>query len=88
MASMYPGRKAGVLTIEASAKLNLTLEVLGKRPDGFHEIRSVIQTINLHDSLQFYLSRNIKLRCDKPDWVAEESLISSSQLASGNYRML
>jgi 4-diphosphocytidyl-2-C-methyl-D-erythritol kinase len=29
-------------TIEAPAKINLTLEVLGKRPDGYHEIRSVI----------------------------------------------
>ena len=28
-----------MLTIEAPAKLNLTLEVLGKRPDGYHEIR-------------------------------------------------
>ena len=41
-----------MLTIEAPAKINLTLEVLGKRPDGYHEIRSVIQTINFCDSLQ------------------------------------
>ena len=36
-----------MLTILAPAKLNLTLEVLAKRPDGFHEIRSIIPTINL-----------------------------------------
>jgi len=44
-----------MLTVLAPAKLNLTLEVLAKRPDGFHEIRSVIQTINLCDSLRFQL---------------------------------
>jgi 4-diphosphocytidyl-2-C-methyl-D-erythritol kinase len=75
---MYPGGKTGVLTVKAPAKLNLTLEVLGNRPDGFHEIRSVVQTINLYDSLLFYSNQNIELRCDKPDWTAEESLISKT----------
>jgi hypothetical protein len=36
-----------MLTLKAPAKINLTLEVLGKRTDGFHEIRSVLQTIDL-----------------------------------------
>ena len=40
-----------VLTVTAPAKINLTLEVLGKRPDGYHEIRSVLQTIDLCDTL-------------------------------------
>ncbi|MFC1870391.1 4-diphosphocytidyl-2C-methyl-D-erythritol kinase, partial [Chloroflexota bacterium] len=39
-----------MLTIQAPAKINLTLEVLAKRQDGFHEIRSVMQAINLCDS--------------------------------------
>ena len=67
-----------MLTVLAPAKLNLTLEVLAKRPDGFHEIRSVIQTINLCDSLRFQLSQNIGFRCDKPDWIAAESLVSKT----------
>lgn len=41
------------LTTVAPAKINLTLEVLGKRDDGYHEIRSVIQTIELHDAMSF-----------------------------------
>ncbi|GAI22628.1 unnamed protein product, partial [marine sediment metagenome] len=45
-----------MLTVLAPAKINLTLEVLDQRPDGYHQIRSVIQTINLCDSLLFRLS--------------------------------
>jgi 4-diphosphocytidyl-2-C-methyl-D-erythritol kinase len=36
---------------QAAAKLNLTLEVLGRRPDGYHEIRSVVTLTTLHDQL-------------------------------------
>ena len=65
-----------MLTVLAAAKINLTLEVLGERPDGYHEIRGVIQSIDLCDRLHFRLSRNIKFRCDSPSFVWEESLIS------------
>jgi len=65
-----------VLTLKAPAKLNLTLEVLAKRQDGFHEIRSVIQTINLCDSLRFQPSRNVEYHSNQPDWIPEESLVS------------
>jgi 4-diphosphocytidyl-2-C-methyl-D-erythritol kinase len=64
-----------MLTLQAPAKINLTLEVLGKRPDGFHEIRSVIQTINLCDSLSFRLSRKLQFGSDNPALVPEESLV-------------
>jgi 4-diphosphocytidyl-2-C-methyl-D-erythritol kinase len=65
-----------MLTILAPAKINLTIEVLGKRPDGYHEIRSLIQTINLCDRLRFQLSHDIKFGCDNPKLVVAESLIS------------
>ena len=39
------------LIFPAYAKLNLTLDVTGRRPDGYHEIDSVMQTISLHDLL-------------------------------------
>lgn len=65
-----------VLTLQAPAKLNLTLEVLGERQDGFHEIRSVIQTISLCDSLHFQLGQNMEFKSDTPEWAPEESLVS------------
>lgn len=40
-----------IITQHAYAKINLTLDVLGRRPDGYHNIRSVMQTIALHDTL-------------------------------------
>jgi 4-diphosphocytidyl-2-C-methyl-D-erythritol kinase len=38
--------------IPAFAKINLRLDVLGKREDGFHELRTIFQTISLHDELR------------------------------------
>ena len=64
-----------MLTVPAPAKLNLTLEVLAKRADGFHEIRSVIQTINLCDRLCFRSSGKMAFKCDEPSWLAEKSLV-------------
>jgi 4-diphosphocytidyl-2-C-methyl-D-erythritol kinase len=65
-----------MLTVLAPAKINLTLEVLGKRPDGYHEIRSLIQTVNLCDRLRFQLSHDIKFGGDNPELDIKESLIS------------
>lgn len=39
------------IKIQCPAKINLTLKIKGKRPDGFHEIDSIMQTINLFDYL-------------------------------------
>jgi 4-diphosphocytidyl-2-C-methyl-D-erythritol kinase len=68
--------EGSMLTISAPAKLNLTLEVLARRSDGYHEIRSVIQTISLCDRLSFESSRSVDIRSDSPQWSAEKSLVS------------
>lgn len=39
------------MRIEAHAKLNLTLDVLGKRPDGYHDMRMIMQSVELADTL-------------------------------------
>lgn len=52
------------MIIEAHAKLNLTLEVLGRRPDGYHEIRSVMRALALHDLLEVEAAPTIEVACD------------------------
>ena len=66
------------LTVQAPAKINLTLEVLGKRADGYHEIRSLMQTISLCDRLIFQPSEVVEYQSDSPEWVAEKSLVSKT----------
>lgn len=48
--------------IPAFAKINLRLEILGKRADGYHELRTVFQTVSLHDELRLRASRNSDIR--------------------------
>lgn len=61
--------------VEAYAKVNLSLEVLRRRPDGFHEIRSVMQSIDLSDRLLVEPSDALKLECDVPDLQGEDNLV-------------
>ncbi len=55
-----------MLTRFAYAKINLTLEVLGRRADGYHELMTVFQTIDLKDTLSFTEQPRISLECDHP----------------------
>jgi 4-diphosphocytidyl-2-C-methyl-D-erythritol kinase len=59
---------AGGVEVLAPAKLNLFLEVLGRRSDGYHEVESMMVAVNLYDSLTFTddPSGKISLRCNEP----------------------
>src|ERR1019366_8811347 len=58
-AAENPGRRKAVVAylpmksvrVPAHAKVNLRLEILGRRPDGYHELRTIFQSITLHDTL-------------------------------------
>ncbi len=54
-----------MLTVSACAKVNLVLEVLGKRSDGYHEVATVLQEIDLEDVLTF--EEHPQMRLDTAD---------------------
>lgn len=58
----------------AFAKLNLTLDVLGKRPDGYHDIKSVMQTVSVRDDIEIDLDtgKPWKLLCSDGTIPADE----------------
>ncbi len=61
--------------LSAFAKVNLCLHVVGKLPDGYHELRTVFQSISLRDSLELELfsSREISLELNDPALPADSS---------------
>ncbi|EIW00081.1 LOW QUALITY PROTEIN: 4-diphosphocytidyl-2C-methyl-D-erythritol kinase [Thermoanaerobacter siderophilus SR4] len=64
------------IKVKAYAKINLSLDVLGKREDGYHEISTIMQSIDLADILEFEKSDTIEILCDNPKVpVGEDNLI-------------
>jgi len=63
------------LIFKAYAKINLTLEALAKRPDGYHEIASALQTINLSDTLTFEPGKRLEFSCDVRNLQSPENLV-------------
>lgn len=59
----------------AFAKINLTLDVLGKRDDGYHDLRSVMQTISVRDDIEIDVDTGKPwcLKCDKEDIPTDSS---------------
>lgn len=54
------------LTLKSPAKVNLFLRIVGKRPDGYHELASLFQSISLYDLLHFTPSTQDVLTCTDP----------------------
>jgi 4-diphosphocytidyl-2-C-methyl-D-erythritol kinase len=62
------------MRVRAFAKINLSLRVLGRRSDGYHELRTVFQSIALHDTIAFARTRGpLTIRCDDPRCPSDES---------------
>src|SRR5207247_10336382 len=81
------------LHVRSFAKVNLGLSVLGRRPDGFHEIRTVLQTIDLCDELEFWPCRELRIEChgsevlrneDNLVWKAATALARRLSAAEGS----
>jgi len=61
------------LIADTPAKINLTLRVLSRRSDGFHQLDTVFQAIDLWDTLEFELADAITLTTDHPELAADAS---------------
>ena len=65
------------MQVRAPAKINLSLRILGRRPDGFHEIETFIAPISLFDPIEIEKRAGpIEFECDDPSVPAgEENLV-------------
>jgi len=71
-----PQSSPSEITVFAPAKINVTLRILDRRPDGFHNLWSVMQTVGLDDEVQIKLRtdrQDIRLRCDAAQLAADKS---------------
>jgi 4-diphosphocytidyl-2-C-methyl-D-erythritol kinase len=69
------------VSVPCLAKLNLDLRVLHKRPDGFHELRTIFQTISLEDTLtiEFEPARRTELHLDSSIQITDNIVIKAAQ---------
>ena len=64
-----------MLKVRAPAKINLVLEVLGKRSDGYHEIKSIMQAVSLFDVLSFEKSDRLEIGCSLSALQSADNLV-------------
>ncbi len=69
------------LSLSSPGKINLRLEVLGKRSDGYHELRSVMERIDLADEIDISIvEKGLQVTCDHPAIPNDESNIAFKAL--------
>ncbi len=56
-----------MINLIARGKINLYLEIIGHRPDGYHELVMIMQSIQLADKLQLEQSDHISITCNHPE---------------------
>src|SRR5262249_15061934 len=69
---MNRARRPRRIALRASAKVNLALDVLGKRPDGYHEIATVMHAVDLHDRLTLEAAPTLSFHADDPGLPMDE----------------
>ena len=63
-----------MVTVKANAKINLTLDILSKRSDGYHEVEMVMQSVGLFDTIRMERQQtSISLRMDVQGLLADET---------------
>jgi len=76
--------------VETPAKLNLFLEITGKRPDGFHDIETVMMTVGLFDTLVFreVTTESISLRCFAADDLPNSPSLNVDQIPTDDSNLV
>ena len=64
-----------MIRAQAYAKINVTFEVLARRKDGYHEIASVLQEIDLKDTISFELAPSLSIECDDVALRSSDNLV-------------
>ena len=75
-AAINPQPSLSEITVFAPAKINVILRILDRRPDGFHNLWSIMQTVALEDEVQIRVRadrQDIQLRCDATQLAADQS---------------
>jgi len=79
------------MKIKSFAKINLGLEVIRKREDNYHEVRTLLQTIDFHDALQFFPTSNSKILLKGDDkgipWGKENLIFKAAALLKERFRI-
>ncbi len=56
-----------MISLNAHAKINLSLDVLGRREDGYHTLQMIMQTIQLHDTISIHeIPAGVEIKCEAP----------------------
>jgi len=64
-----------MIKLRAPAKVNLTLEVLRRRPDGYHEVATILQAVGLWDELVLEEAQGLSFRCSVPELDGPDNLV-------------
>ncbi len=65
-----------LLKAKAFAKINLFLDVIGKRENGYHELDSIFQSVSLYDEVELELCESgITVTCDKQELSGEDNIV-------------
>lgn len=73
------------LRIPAYAKINLSLEVIGQRDDGYHEIATILQTVNLADTVTLRRGDDLTVECNDATLSGEDNIVWRAAVALANH---
>jgi len=79
-----------MISLDAHAKINLSLDVLNKREDGYHNLRMIMQTIQLHDTISIHeIPSGVEIKCAAPYVPSNSSNIAykAAEAMINNYKL-